>query len=684
MWFIKYFYEEPISIQLGTWLSVGDIVINYGIILDSLSMVVIVPVGIVTLAVLIYALDYMRHDPNRNRFYIILSVFAIFMTILVISDNYLMMFIGWEFVGVVSYLLISFWNTRIAAMKSALSAILLNRMGDTLFVICLGSMLSLFHALDFDTIELLTPHIDTYILNLLAIMLLIAATAKSAQLGLHGWLLSAMEGPTPVSALLHAATMVCSGVFVLVRSSFILEYTPSVLLVILWLAGFTTLISGLIAVVTNDIKRVIALSTMSQLARKYYIFILYIIFKYQTICVEVLSKYNINSQITKAHNIYIIILCIIKIINSALRNLFLSLVGVYYINSNLFNSFSARRQYFSLINKFGQLNMSEKWKIIIKSKLVGISEAIRLIFIYILQFISYFGRESFITFSNKSHIESNEFIFSFINNNQYFLIKDEEEDILNKEKLISNQYEEEGNINNVSSDPFHEWLAGIIDGDGYFNLSKKGTARLIITMDIRDKKLLYDIKHKFGGSIYTIANANALKYQLSHKKGLIALINAVNGNIRNPKRMLQMNKLCHKYNINLIFPKPLTFYNGWLSGILDSDGSIHMNVTSGQIFLSITQKDKYILEPLIKIYSGRIRTISPKIEAFRYDIYRKNELFNLIENYFNKYPLRSDKLNRLNLIKQFYLLRPYRDSKDIILLNKWLLFKNKWDKYGKE
>lgn len=194
MWFIKYFYEEPISIQLGTWLSVGDIVVNYGIILDSLSMVVIVPVGIVTLAVLIYALDYMRHDPNRNRFYIILSVFAIFMTILVISDNYLMMFIGWEFVGVVSYLLISFWNTRIAAMKSALSAILLNRMGDTLFVICLGSMLSLFHALDFDTIELLAPHIDTYILNLLAIMLLIAATAKSAQLGLHGWLLSAMEG----------------------------------------------------------------------------------------------------------------------------------------------------------------------------------------------------------------------------------------------------------------------------------------------------------------------------------------------------------------------------------------------------------------------------------------------------------------------------------------------------------
>jgi NADH-ubiquinone oxidoreductase chain 5 len=266
MSWLTYIYEESININLGTWIAVGDIQINYGLLLDSLSMVVMVPVGIVTLSVLFYAIDYMSHDPNRNRFYIILSVFAIFMTVLVVSENYVMMFIGWEFVGVISYLLISFWNTRIAAMKSALSAILLNRMGDTLFVICIGTMLSYFHAVDFETLELITPHANTTLLNCIAIMLLIAATAKSAQLGLHGWLLLAMEGPTPVSALLHAATMVCSGVYVLVRSFYILEYTPSILYTILWLAGLTTLVSGLIATVTNDIKRVIALSTMSQLA----------------------------------------------------------------------------------------------------------------------------------------------------------------------------------------------------------------------------------------------------------------------------------------------------------------------------------------------------------------------------------------------------------------------------------
>lgn len=457
--------------------------------------------------------------------------------------------------------------------------------------------------------------------------------------------------PTPVSALLHAATMVCSGVYVLVRSSFILEYTPSILLTILWLGGITTLVSGLIAIVTNDIKRVIALSTMSQLARKYFIIK---IFRNQTICVEVLIYniiININSQITKAHNIYILLL-----------------LYIYYINSNLFNSFIAMRQYFSFINIFNIMKMSEKWKIIIISKLVGISEAIRLIFINI--FYIYINIFNF------------NYSYNFINNNNNNIYNNKEEiDILNKENIISNEYEEEGNNNNVSSDPFHEWLAGLIDGDGYFNLSKKGTARLIIIMDIKDKNTLYEIKNKFGGKIYTIANTNALKYQISHKKGLINIINAINGNIRNPKRMLQMNKLCNKYNIKLLFPKPLTYYNGWFSGLIDSDGSLHMNVTSGQIFLSITQKDKYILEPLIKLYSGRIRTISPNIEAFRYDIYRKLELFNLIDNYFIKYPLKSSKSKRLNLIKEFYLVRPFRNSKDIILFNKWLLFKNKWDKY---
>lgn len=170
---------------------------------------------------------------------------------------------------------------------------------------------------------------------------------------------------------------------------------------------------------------------------------------------------------------------------------------------------------------------------------------------------------------------------------------------------------------------FYEWLAGIIDGDGYFNLSKKGISRFNVIMDIRDKAALTYIQQKLGGSIYNISNAKALKYKLTSRKNLVKLINNINGLIRNPTRLLQMNKLCIKYNIILIYPKPLTFNNGWLSGFIDSDGSVYVNLPSGQIFISISQKNMYLLEPLINIYGGRVDQIGAKIEAFKYVIYRK-------------------------------------------------------------
>lgn len=196
-------------------------------------------------------------------------------------------------------------------------------------------------------------------------------------------------------------------------------------------------------------------------------------------------------------------------------------------------------------------------------------------------------------------------------------------------------------------------------------------------MDNRDKQVLYDIKHKFGGSIYTIANANALRYQLTGKKGLITLINAVNGLVRNPTRLLQMNKLCVKYEIELLYPKPLTYNNGWFSGFMDSDGSIYLNQTSGQIFISASQKNKYLLEPLIHLYSGRIDITSPKAEAFKYIIYRKQEVFNMVDNYFSKYPLKSKKQKRINMIKEFFVKRPSSNCNNIQKLHQWVLFKDR-------
>lgn len=424
-----------------------------------------------------------------------------------------------------------------------------------------------------------------------------------------------------------------------------IEYSSTVLLSCLWLGAITTIFSSLIGLFQQDIKKIIAYSTMSQLARENNIN--YVIFRHQTKCVSVILKI-INSQITKAHEGKQRKLCLSM--QELLRPLII-LVIVFLIHFSLCGSTYLCDQI-----------MSVKWKIIIIRKLVGISEAIRLTLICFFFNLLYFFTGMWTNYfsARKS---------TFLSLRTKF------------ESVYESEYLSESGSFAFVPDPFFEWLAGVIDGDGHFNLSKSGTARFTITMDIRDKKALYEIKHKLGGSIYTMANANALRYQLSHRKGLIVLLNGINGLIRNPTRMLQMNKLCVKYGIELIYPKPLTFNNGWLSGFIDSDGSVYFSEQSGQVFISASQKNKYLLEPLINIYGGRVDIVSPKVEAFKYIVYRKKELFNLVDNYFDKYPLKTKKCSRVNLIKEFYLLRIYINSKDISKFNEWISFKDKWEKY---
>jgi hypothetical protein len=202
-----------------------------------------------------------------------------------------------------------------------------------------------------------------------------------------------------------------------------------------------------------------------------------------------------------------------------------------------------------------------------------------------------------------------------------------------------------------TSQEFDEWLSGLIDGDGKFFVSKKGYANFKIVMDKQDKLALYTLKHKFGGSIKEISSG--LKYKLAHKEGLIKLVNSVNGLIRNPTKMLQLDKVCKLYGIKFEESKPLTYYNGWFSGFIDSDGSIYYDEKSDQLILSVTQKNKYLLDPLIKLYSGRIK-ITDSRQAFQYSIYRKQEILNIIDNYLIRYPLMSNKRNKVSLIKKFY------------------------------
>jgi len=259
------FNNIPVSIYLFRWIDSEWFNITWSFHFDGLTVSMLIPVLIISSLVHIYSVSYMSNDPHNQRFFSYLSLFTFMMIMLVTANNYLLMFVGWEGVGVCSYLLVSFWFTRIAANQSSMSAFLTNRVGDCLLTVGMFAILWSLGNVDYATVFSLAPYINENIITIIGICLLIGAMAKSSQVGLHVWLPMAMEGPTPVSALIHAATMVTAGVYLLMRSSPLIEYSSTVLLLCLWLGALTTIFSSLIGLFQQDIKKVIAYSTMSQL-----------------------------------------------------------------------------------------------------------------------------------------------------------------------------------------------------------------------------------------------------------------------------------------------------------------------------------------------------------------------------------------------------------------------------------
>jgi len=255
----------PVSVSLFRWIDSESLNVSWDFHFDSLNVSMLIPVLIVSSLVHIYSIGYMSHDPHNQRFFSYLSLFTFMMIILVTANNFLLMFVGWEGVGVCSYLLVSFWFTRIAANQSSMSAFLTNRVGDCFLTIGMFAILWSFGNIDYATVFSLAPFINENIVTIIGICLLIGAMAKSSQIGLHVWLPMAMEGPTPVSALIHAATMVTAGVYLLMRTSPLIEYSSTVLILCLWIGAITTVFSSLIGLFQQDIKKVIAYSTMSQL-----------------------------------------------------------------------------------------------------------------------------------------------------------------------------------------------------------------------------------------------------------------------------------------------------------------------------------------------------------------------------------------------------------------------------------
>lgn len=266
---------ETLSLTVAPWIATGDFQVSWGIYIDSLSLLMISSITFVSLMVHIYSIGYMKGDPGISRFMAYLSLFTFFMLVLVTAPNFLQLFFGWEGVGVSSYLLIGYWYHRPKANRAALKAFLMNRVGDVGYVLGILTLYSIFSTLDFEPIfagvrgkqaEMLEIAGGSYNgLTVATLLLFIGAMGKSAQLGLHTWLPDAMEAPTPVSALLHAATMVTAGVFLMVRVSPLLEYTPLTREIIALIGAVTVVTAASIACVQNDIKRIIAYSTMSQL-----------------------------------------------------------------------------------------------------------------------------------------------------------------------------------------------------------------------------------------------------------------------------------------------------------------------------------------------------------------------------------------------------------------------------------
>jgi len=268
---------QPFSGAVYTWISTsGGLSFDIGFLIDPLSALMMVVVNFVSLMVHIYTIGYMRGDPGYTRFFSYISLFTFSMLMLVMSNNFLQLFFGWEAVGLVSYLLIGFWYTRPTAIFASLKAFLANRVGDFGFLLAIALVYAYAGSLDYaqvfgkasalaqQTIQIF-PGIQWSLITVICVLLFVGAMGKSAQFPLHVWLPDSMEGPTPISALIHAATMVTAGIFMVARMSSLFEHSTAALSLVLVIGAITTFFMGLVAVVQNDIKRVVAYSTLSQL-----------------------------------------------------------------------------------------------------------------------------------------------------------------------------------------------------------------------------------------------------------------------------------------------------------------------------------------------------------------------------------------------------------------------------------
>ena len=263
---------EVFNENIYTWMQVGGLNMSVGFLVDNLTAVMLLVVSFISLMVHIYTIGYMQEDEGYTKFFSYISLFTFTMFMLVISNNFMQLFFGWEAVGLVSYLLIGFWHHKESAVEASLKAFLVNRVGDFGFLLGIAVLLMFFGTLDYLEVFTLANQVngqtifgDISVITVICLLLFVGAMGKSAQVPLHVWLPGSMEGPTPISALIHAATMVTAGIFMVSRMSPIFEFSDVALTFIMVIGAITAIFMGLLGIVQNDIKRVVAYSTLSQL-----------------------------------------------------------------------------------------------------------------------------------------------------------------------------------------------------------------------------------------------------------------------------------------------------------------------------------------------------------------------------------------------------------------------------------
>ncbi|MBV8927636.1 MAG: NADH-quinone oxidoreductase subunit L, partial [Mycobacteriaceae bacterium] len=251
--------------RLFSWVPVGALHVDFGLQLDQLSMCFVLLITGVGSLIHLYSIGYMAADPDRRRFFAYMNLFLAAMLLLVLADNYLGLYVGWEGVGLASYLLIGFWYHKPSAATAAKKAFVVNRVGDIGLALAMFAMFSWFGTIGFDGVFAGAPHAGQGVLTAIGLLLLLAACGKSAQVPLQSWLGDAMEGPTPVSALIHAATMVTAGVYLIVRSNPIFNLAPGAQLGVVIVGAVTLLFGAIVGCAKDDIKKALAASTMSQI-----------------------------------------------------------------------------------------------------------------------------------------------------------------------------------------------------------------------------------------------------------------------------------------------------------------------------------------------------------------------------------------------------------------------------------